>query len=188
MTKQTQPPTAWEIAKPILQKYYLDGTITDAMKPRVVWEMQPEFVDVKYENFRNNFARMKKTIKDQKYRAEIDEAGYLNDISLYPLAKDTDGYWDGSEAQKLLKQDIGMKRHEQMKPEYLWLSRPQYQQFLLKKFRDHIHQELRSERETNYWIVKKKKKQKAEEARRKGQTYNDDDVDFLNDPVLVVDL
>jgi hypothetical protein len=47
-----------------------------------------------------------------------------------------------------------------------------------------LHQELRSERETNYWIVKKKKKQKAEEERRNGKRFDDDDMEFLYDPVL----
>lgn len=48
--KKKAPPTPWEIAKHILMKYYLEGKITDAMKPSDVWAMQPEFVDVKYEN------------------------------------------------------------------------------------------------------------------------------------------
>mmetsp|Transcript_26735 Transcript_26735/g.62789 ORF Transcript_26735/g.62789 Transcript_26735/m.62789 type:complete len:158 (-) Transcript_26735:10-483(-) len=155
------------------------------MKPADVWAMQPEFVEVKYENFRNNFARMKRTIKEHKNRAEIDEAGFLHDISLYPLAKDSDGaYWDGSEAQRLLKIDIERKRNEWMKPEYLQLSRPDYQEFELKKFRGHLHQELRSKREKNYWIVKKAKKKQVEEARKSGKPLNDEDMDFLYNPVL----
>ena len=179
--KKKEPPTPWEIAKPILTKLYLDGTITDAMKPKDVYALQPEFSEIKYVNFRTNFANLKKSIRKNRERAESDEAGYLNDIAIYPLAKDTPGYWDGSEAQRLLKLDINNKRHEQMKPKYLWLSRPEYQAFGLSKFRGHIHQELRSTRETNYWIIKRKKKEKAETARKKGVLTNDEDVDYLFD-------
>jgi hypothetical protein len=182
--KSNKPQTPWEIAKPLLQKHYLAGDITDDMPPFDVWVMQPEFVDVKYENFRNNFASMKRTIKKHKERATRDEAGYLHDVAIYPLAKDTPGYWDGSEAQRLLKRDIKKKRHERMKPETLWMTRPQYQEFALGKFRGHIHQELRGERETNYWIVKQRKKQKAEEARRKGKRVDEDDMSVFYDPVL----
>ena len=179
-----KPPTPWEIAKPILRKLYLEGTITDSMKPQDVYAMQPEFVDVEYPNFRNNFANMKRTIRQNKERADIDEAGFLHDTAIYPMAKDLDGYWDGSDAQKLLLEDIKIGRHQQMKPELLWISRPQYEKFELKTFRGHIHQELRSSRETLYWIVKKKKKKQLQEALRTRRSINDEDMDFLYDPVL----
>ena len=166
--KKAAPPTPWELAKPILEKDYLEGTITESMKPKDVWLMRSEFGSVKYENFRSNLSRMKKTIKAHKERANNDEAGYLHDVAIYTLAKETPGYWHGSEAERLLRKDIKKDRRTKMKPEMLWLSRLQFQEFSLEKFRGHIHQNLRSERETNYWIVKKKKKQKDEAARKKG--------------------
>ena len=61
--KKKKIATPWEIAKPILKQLYLDGTVNDGMKPRDVWALQPEFADVKYENFRTNFAKLKKTIQ-----------------------------------------------------------------------------------------------------------------------------
>ena len=134
MAPRNKPPTAWEIAKPILQRHYLDGTVTDAMKPKDVWQMQPEFSAVRYENFRNNFARLKRTTKEHKDRADLDEAWFRHDTAIYALAKDIDGYWDGSEAQRLLKEDIEQKRNERSKPADLWKSRPEYQNFGLTKF------------------------------------------------------
>jgi hypothetical protein len=174
----------WDIAKPILRKQYIEGKITDEMKPKEVWAMQPEFMEVKYENFRSNFARLKKSIKEHKTRADDDEAGYLHDMEIYTLAKDMDEYWDGSSAQQLLKVDIEKKRHEEMKPRLLWTLRPEYQKFTLNKFRGHIHQELRRSRETNYWIVKQRKKKQMALAKKSGEVYNDEDMDFLFDPVL----
>ena len=139
--------TAWEVAKPLLLKWYQDGIITDAMKPRMVWEMKNEFKAVKYNNFRDNFATMKRSIKINRYRAATDLARYIHDVSHYPLARDSPGYWHSSDAQRLLKEDILRRRHEGMKSKALWLSRQEYQAFGLEKFRGHLHQQLRSDRE-----------------------------------------
>jgi len=96
-------------------KDYLDGVcysvVTDIMKPKHVWMLKQEFREVKYENFRNNFAWMKKSIKEHRSRAVVDEAGFRHDMELYDLAKDTAGFWDGSEAQQLLAIDILRGRH-----------------------------------------------------------------------------
>ena len=170
MAKKKQPLTPWEKAKAILRDDYLNDVVTDAMKPKDVYESRQEYKDVKYANFRNNFSRLKRGIKENQERANSDEAGYLHDINIYTLAKDSPGYWDGSEAQHLLKTDLKAKVHERMKPKLFWNSRPQYREFDLAKFRGHIHQELRSERETTYWIYERKKKE-------------DGDIDFY-DPVI----
>ena len=75
-------------------KLHLDGTITGAMKPRDVWAMQPEFVDVKHENFCTDFATVKRTIWKQRHHADVDEAGCLDDIATHLLASSSDGCWD----------------------------------------------------------------------------------------------
>jgi len=61
MPPRNKPPTAWEIAKPILQSHYLDGTVTDAMKPKEVWQMQPEFSAVQMNFFTNLFSLVEMT-------------------------------------------------------------------------------------------------------------------------------
>ena len=55
--RKKAPPTAWEVAKSILTKYYNKGRVTDLMKPKEVWKMRSEFMAVKCDNFQNNFAR-----------------------------------------------------------------------------------------------------------------------------------
>ena len=59
--------TPWEIAKPILLKFYKNGDITDDMKPREVWYCAPEFIDVPYDNFRD-----KQKLHDAKPMEEGD--------------------------------------------------------------------------------------------------------------------
>ena len=139
----TKEPTAWEKAKPILQELYLSNRITDSMKPSEVLGKFPEFKAVPYKNFCDNFRRLKNSIKAHKARA-LEEMDMLQmDLGIYTLAKDKDELWDGSEAQRLLKEDVENNRHIGIKPKALRLTRIQYQKFELKQFRDHLTQEIR---------------------------------------------
>ena len=151
--------TPWEIAKPLLEADYLAGRITDEMKPRHVIKMRPEYEAVKPENFRPNFKRLKDGISGSKMRAIEEEEMLQIALGHYTLSHEDPMTWNGSDAKNLLKQDMENGRHIIMTPKALWNSRPEYQQFKLKTFRDHIHQNKRSKLESNYWLVKKKKRQ-----------------------------
>lgn len=76
--------------------------------------------------------------------------------------------WHGSAAQKLLKEDVSNKLQEAMKPRELRLTRPEYQEFPLKVFRDHVQQEIRERKERPYWMARaaKKKKEKANKKKK----------------------
>lgn len=161
-------PTKWEIAKPILEEMYLKGEITDDMPRGVVHKLRKEFEDVPI----NNFLRMKNTVADLKERADDDAELLQFDLGIYALASEKHHSWDGSLAQASLIKDLEEGKHVDMKPKDLWLSRQEYQHFKLKTFRDHINQEERAKRETNYWIVKKKKQKGL---RRLGVVVDDDD-------------
>lgn len=155
--KKNRTPTAWEIAKPFLEKDYLEKRITDDMAPSYVYTLRTEFQNCKYTNFRNNFRRMKNTIMDLKDRADEELDLLQFDLGLFTLASEKEDCWDGSEAKRLLPDDLLC--HPDMKPKQLWMSRDEYQKFTLKQFRDHIHQLSRAKLETNYWLVKRKKKE-----------------------------
>ena len=64
-----------------------------------------------------------------------------------------------------------------MKPKELWLFREEYQEFPINEFRGHIYQEVRSELETPYWLVKKQKKA---DKLAKRKTMYDDKLDFFD--------
>lgn len=116
-------------------------------------------------------------------RAEADLAGYLKDMKIHKLAKDTEGEWHGSGAEKLLKEDVRNDLHKKKKPKDLRETRDEYKEFKLKVFRGHIYQEDRNKKESLYWNVKKEKKKKKKQAKREGRKYIDEDNDF-HDPVL----
>ena len=48
---RNKPPTPWEIAKPLLEKDYLSGEVTNDMHPRDVVKLRDEYTHVKYQNF-----------------------------------------------------------------------------------------------------------------------------------------
>jgi hypothetical protein len=127
---------------------------------------------------------MKNKVQEHKNRACEDEFRFAHDLKLYTLAKDLENCWHGSEAQRLLTHDMKRGMHLVKKPKKLWRSRPEYQIFPLQTFRGHIHQVLRAQVESNYWIVKRKKKAMRDAAKAGTQKLvAEDDIDFY-DPVL----
>jgi hypothetical protein len=64
---------------------------------------------------------------------------------------------DGSDAQRLLKEDVesGLTMH--LDPSFLRETRLEYKVFPLKVFRDHIYQEVRLKTGSSYWMNRSKK-------------------------------
>jgi hypothetical protein len=154
---RAKAPTAWDIAKPLLEGDYVHGRVSGDMPSRDVRALRPEYEAVPLKNFNANWRALKSRVNAHKDRAEEDQARFLHDMTIYTLARDTDGFWDGSAAQQLLKQDVRNKRHERLTPDLLHLARPEYLEFDYNKFRKHLHQELRTQTETPYWIYKRMK-------------------------------
>ena len=84
---------------------------------------------------------MKRTLGSMKQDAERDRLACVYDRALYQVDPNR---WDGSEAQKLLKQDVDNDLHKFFEtPKRLWLSRTEYHtKFDLAEFRPHVHQEI----------------------------------------------
>jgi hypothetical protein len=184
MPKQ-KGPTPWDIAKPLLEAEYISGEITDEMEPWEVYLSKDEYMAVeKYENFRSNFACLKNTIRKHWNRSVDDDEGLQRDMIIHKLARDAEGCWEGSEAQRLLKSDMEANKHKTQKPRFLWAERGEYKEFTKKVFRDHIYQDERSKRSTNYWIVHRKKLKMAKAAKKRGEELDFNNIDWYDDPVL----
>ena len=132
----TNMPTPWEVAKPVLERDCLEGRVTDSMARKDVHAFRPEFQAVPINNFGNNWNRIKKSAQELKRIAVIDSAALFHDKILHPV--EHQNRWDGSDAQTLLKQDIELGLCEQFSPKELWLSRPEHQVFDLDTFRPHV--------------------------------------------------
>ena len=168
--------TPWEIAKPLLEELYLAGEVTDDMPRGVVYLKRPEFQKVNINNFGNNWLRMKKSIGTLKRNAIRDRIALQGDRLLYPI--DHTNQWDQSLAQALLKQDISNDFHVYFLPKELWLSREEYKKFDIKVFTAHYHQEIRSKKEKNYWLVKKAKKEAKQKA---NDEFDENKIEFFVD-------
>lgn len=153
-------PTAWEIAKELLEKDYLAGELTDAMTTDEVIASRPTIYNkVPRTNFVSNWRLLKIRIKGHKERAKKDDERYEHDMEIYMLAKDYPWEWHGSEAERLLKEDVAVGHDLRYPPWLLFLKRDEYQEFDYQVFRKHVHQEARAALETPYWMVHKEKKQ-----------------------------
>ena len=160
-TSMPKKQTPWEIAKPILEKEYLAGRITDQMKPGHVHKLREEFTAVPINNFRNNFNKMKDVYRQYKARANIEERALRHDMELYPPAPNR---WHGSKVQALLKEDIENGEHLKFEnPTDFRNSREEYGELDKKEFRDRVWQVVRGGLESNYWLVKRDKKKQHEE-------------------------
>jgi hypothetical protein len=165
--KPKPPPWRHSDAKKQLAKDILDGK-TDDKDPKQVHEMRAEYTEYKLANFRTNFKNLQTSLSTLQDRADDDEAAFIHDEGLN-LRANNKPYprWGGTEAEKLLQEDIDNGRNLTMKPRELQATRAEYSAYPLKVFRDHVQQEIRSRRERPYWMARKREKE--EKKKRKGQ-------------------
>ena len=100
--------------------------------------------------------------KTQNNRRNFDSQAYAHDRQLFPhptQSKNGTPRWKGSEAEQLLKLDITANLYAQHTPQEMYQSRRQYQQFTLKVFRGHIHQEIKRRKFIKMFYGKKAKGQ-----------------------------
>lgn len=121
------------------------------MDVEMIYADKTEFRQYKWENFKTNCGNLRTAIAKEFARANEDEANLVADMSRTP-ADGTNRNWAGSEAERLLKLDVDAGRHLSMAPKVLRSTREEYQEWPLKKFRDHITQEVRSRKTQAYWL------------------------------------
>ena len=172
MMSSNKPP-AWRNshAKMLLTKDIIDGSI-EGVDAKRVFVMRSEYQLYKYSNFATNLRNLRKTVTKQQGLADDDEAAFAHDERLrlrvhnkpYPR-------WQGSVAERLLKQDIDNGRNLNMTPCEMKASRVEYGPYPGTIFRDHIHQELWARMERPYWLARRKEKEeeKKKNAKKKKQ-------------------
>lgn len=96
----------------------------------------------------NAFARRLATVRDdcpkKKDRCQTDLQACLVAKRNHPtpaLNSRGEPQWNGSAAQKLLKEAVEKEEHAGVKPSVLWDSKPECRVRTPQTFRDHIHQE-----------------------------------------------
>lgn len=146
-------------AKKQLIRDILDGTI-NGMEPRDVHAFRPLYYERAFKKFSTNLRNLRKDLNANQDRADSDAAALAHDEALN-LRKNSKPYpqWQGSEAARLLKLDLDLKKQLRMKPCLLHSSREEYMEYPLDVFRGHIQQELRERTERPYWLARKAEKE-----------------------------
>jgi hypothetical protein len=151
MTPRKKKESNWqnsEAKKLLLQDLHtgaipLDG---DLMTPRDAYRQRPEFAEFDgYANFPSRLRGARQQVARLQNRAASDSAAFAHDQQIYPnAAKNHRGEprWEGSKAERLLRQDMDEGKHKAMKPQLLYNARKEYyEHYPLKVFREHIYQE-----------------------------------------------
>ena len=181
-------------AKQHLKKLFKDKIVSVEYSskggPRKVWDDHckdhPAFSKMKYnETFTRRLRDVKDDFRSKLGRAEDDKKAYENFRKLHPVATHNhrgEPRWEGSRAQELLREDMDDGIHDHLLPAVFRAQRPEYQDFQLDTFRDHIYQEQRLRKYHN-WLEQEELKKAAEEAgiekkSKKQKTGTADDMDI----------
>jgi hypothetical protein len=111
-----------------------------------VYESRPEYATYPVDVFTRRLASLRVVARGQNDRRSSDAAASMYDRQLQPSAThNSNGVprWEGSEAERWLKDDITNALHTQMAPKTLYNTRAEYQLFTLETFRGHIYQEIK---------------------------------------------
>jgi SAP domain len=171
-------PTVWETAKAKLTEEIKEGRLPAELSAAEVWRLEPEYARVPIDNFKQNLAALRERFVKFKLAADSDDAALRHDRLLFPIK--IEGLWPGSEAERLLKKDIDDDLYPTMTPKELYNlpGREAYKAFEYDKFRKHIHQEIRSRRDSLYWVALKENsaaaKEKAKERRETKRAKEDE--------------
>ena len=136
--------------------------VLPTMSAKVVHSMRVEYQKWPYKNFYSNFRALQKKIESELLRSRQDCEAYGHDRAIYE-SKQAGMLlaipWHRSKAKEFLVQDIKNGKIAQMSPKELYASRVEYQEFTLKKFRNHIYQVKEAEAKREKRFQKKKLRQ-----------------------------
>ena len=117
------------------------------MNARQAYDSRPEYAMFPFDLFPPppcRLSALRTDAKTQNNRRNFDSQAYAHDRQLFPHPTHRENgtpRWEGSETERLLKLDITADLDAQHTPQEIYQSRRQYQQFTLKVFCGHIHQE-----------------------------------------------
>ena len=165
LSKPPKPP-AWNKKNPVwrlMWKDCVDDILPDGMTPKELkhaWEEgRNEYQAMKYSLFKSRFNSMHEQVMEAKDRAATDAFDLFLNQQKRPLPTHNhrgEPEWVDHEAKLLLEIDMDLGEHLKMTKQELWLSRLQYQDFLLSTFRGHVYQEEHTRKWAAQWTDKKK--------------------------------
>jgi hypothetical protein len=141
-------------ARELLKNAFLSNQIPIDYKkaggPRGVYDKFKDAVELECMPYDEKFTRRLRDLRDQVIRTldrkAEDERAYRIFCKNYPTKSHNhlgEPRWEGSEAQRLLKEDMAANLHANQAPQDFRETRAEYQEFTKTTFRGHVHQEKR---------------------------------------------
>ena len=109
-----------------------------------------------------------KQVAIKKQCSSREEIALRHDLAMHPpLCRNALGrpFWNGSDAQNFLEQDVFNRVYERMHVGLLYLSRPEYQEFPMRLFRHHLYQEIKRQKFICYLEMKRAQKLATKQAK-----------------------
>ena len=162
--------TKWKNSgeKQQLKMDILSGIVSPEMRPSVVYNMHNGiYHKFEYTNFQCNLRNLRSAINRSRIAAHEDEIAMRTTFQRWGREPGNEPYpaWHESEAKELLLDDIASGATEGLKPAEVHQLRPEYQDYPLKVFRDHLIKEKKKPTIRAYWehqneVTKQKRQRK----------------------------
>ena len=123
------------------------------------------FSQIPWEQFKNNYKRYEKQCNERNIRSFKEDIYLKHDRKINPTKTHNakgEPKFDLHPAKPLLIEDIKNKLHERMTPSELRKTRPEYQAFVNKIFKERIYQIVRTQKYYNYREDKRTEKRRKE--------------------------
>jgi hypothetical protein len=163
-------------AKALLKEDFVKGLLPleeEDMTPEQVFLSRPEYSSTDWKLFPARMRGLRTSVKSSLKDSADDAADLAHDRLLYPESEfEIDGSykWHGSAAETLLKEDAnqivqdGRRKHIDVKPLKLWLTRIEYKRFHPDKFANHFYQAFKRIKFDNFVEGEKEKQRKKLES------------------------
>ena len=178
---QTNPPSPWEHSR---AKRYLATRLEDRNDPIYVQNLKPEavynldpglFHPYEKTNFKSNYRSLRKNVEGTRTAIDFDAEAFRQEQQAFPRPELTERghrFWDRSEAQRLLREELGdeglsSKELESLKPKDLYngQNKDEYQRFDLTIFRNHFYKVRTSLKAGVFWQHKRNRKGRQQHER-----------------------
>jgi hypothetical protein len=171
---QTDPPSPWEHSR---AKAYLanrlenrdDPIYVQNMKSEAVWNLNPGLFH-RYNKalFKSNYRTLRKKIVLERDGVDFDAEAFRQEQQAFPRAELTKRghlFWDRSEAQRLLREELGdeglsSEELSNLKATDLYNgeNKVEYQKFPIKIFRNHFYKVKTNLKAGVFWQQKRNRK------------------------------
>lgn len=166
MPKKKEPKWRSSRAKELLLDDIKKNIVSDGIEAEIVFGMHVEYQEFEFKNFKINLRNLLDFVEKSRDRAADDKDAVEHDMML-PAFRQAE--WHGSDAERLLEEDVAnLVFLEDDDPGDCWLSRPEYQQVDLLKFRKHLYQARKKKGKGSvFWLSKKGKKKGIKQEKEK---------------------